>query len=256
MPYLEEQALHDSFNLTVKINDTTANNVNRTARGTMIPVLLCPSDAEYNRTPYSAAASRSGSNGDNWARTNYAANAGRGDIWGPPATDANRALIGPDSPGWNDPCFSRCDGTQYVRHVEASNGRHQQNNLVGEIRAGLGPWRLARRWALGNAGASLITGYGAGGDDNGPNVCNATHKEDDVFSDIVRTRSRKSLCMSCDLGNYFSQATIRSEHSGGAFVAMCDGSVTFVSNDIETSGATLTSPCCTALGLYDCECGR
>ncbi len=51
--------------------------------------------------------------------------------------------------------------------------------------------------------------------------------------------------MSCDPG-YFSQATIRSEHTGGAFVAMADGSVVFISNDIETTGATIGSPCCTA----------
>ena len=51
--------------------------------------------------------------------------------------------------------------------------------------------------------------------------------------------------MSCDLGTYAAQATIRSIHTGGAFVAMCDASVQFVSDDIETTGPTIGSPCCT-----------
>jgi prepilin-type processing-associated H-X9-DG protein len=42
--------------------------------------------------------------------------------------------------------------------------------------------------------------------------------------------------MDCYAGNHFAQATVRSVHPGGAYVAMTDGSVTFVSDDIETSG--------------------
>ncbi|MBA3482106.1 MAG: DUF1559 domain-containing protein [Pirellulales bacterium] len=43
--------------------------------------------------------------------------------------------------------------------------------------------------------------------------------------------------MDCDGGGYFAQAGVRSLHAGGAYIAMCDGSVTFVSDDVETSGA-------------------
>ena len=41
----------------------------------------------------------------------------------------------------------------------------------------------------------------------------------------------------------FDQATMRSKHEGGVFVAMCDGSVNFITDDIETSGCY--GACCT-----------
>ena len=80
LPYMEEQALHDSFNLNVKINDPAATSVNRIARGSMISVLLCPSDSENNRVLFGQVG-RGSALGDNWARTNYAGNAGRADFW-------------------------------------------------------------------------------------------------------------------------------------------------------------------------------
>ena len=42
------------------------------------------------------------------------------------------------------------------------------------------------------------------------------------------------------------QATVRSKHPGGAHVAMSDGSVTFVNDDVETTGCGYASPatCC------------
>jgi hypothetical protein len=82
----------------------------------------------------------------------------------------------------------------------------------------------------------LLAGYGASGDDNGPNACAPiTAKPDDVYSDICLDANAKAICMSCDPG-YFAQATARSAHVGGVFVAMCDGSVSFISDEIETSG--------------------
>ncbi len=43
----------------------------------------------------------------------------------------------------------------------------------------------------------------------------------------------------------FDQQTARSTHSGGVFIAMCDGSVQFISNDIETCGRN-SQQCCNA----------
>jgi prepilin-type processing-associated H-X9-DG protein len=241
---MEEQALHDSFNLTVKINDPAATGVNRIARGSIISVLLCPSDSENNRVLFGQAG-RGTSLGDNWARTNYAGNAGRADFWATEDPNKKRYMKGPDSFGWQDPCKRGVMGPNVsVKPGRIADGT-SKTIMLGEIRTGLSTGDSHGVWGLGHAGASLLAGYGAGGDDNGPNACNATHKEDDVISDMCTSAQAFATCMSCDPG-YFSQATIRSNHTGGAYVAMCDGSVQFINDDIETTGSTIGSPCCTA----------
>jgi hypothetical protein len=105
--------------------------------------------------------------------------------------------------------------------------------LIGEIRTGLTEKDARGVWAMGHAGASLLAMFGSDGDANGPNACYPL--SDDVYSDVCGTADCKHNCMDCDAG-YFAQATVRSSHAGGAFLAMCDGSVSFVSDDVETSG--------------------
>jgi prepilin-type processing-associated H-X9-DG protein len=130
--------------------------------------------------------------------------------------------------------------------------------MLGEVRAG--PSELDSRgvWALGHAGASLLAKYGANGDDNGPNVCNAN--ADDVITNLGDLSSSPcgvpsnaeaaKECMTVYKGDVFDQATARSKHPGGVHMAMCDGSVQFISDDVETSGCFavlgLGKGCCSA----------
>ena len=66
------------------------------------------------------------------------------------------------------------------------------------------------------------------------NACAPTTngKADDVYSDVCGEANVVEQCMGCD-PDYFAQATVRSMHVGGVFVGMCDGSVQFISEDIE-----------------------
>jgi hypothetical protein len=233
LPYLEEQPTFDAFDFDQPINDRrmTADNVNRVARGTSISVLLCPSD-EGNRIPYSGMIA---AHGDNWGRTNYAANAGRSDIFPDGATHSTvRRVTGPDSLGWTDDCTRGVMGPNVSVQLRRIVDGTSKTILVGEIRAGITEKDARGVWAMGHAGASLLAGYGTGGDDNGVNACAPTTngKADDVYSDVCSDANVIAQCMGCD-PDYFAQATVRSTHVGGVFVAMCDGSVQFINEDIE-----------------------
>jgi type II secretory pathway pseudopilin PulG len=247
LPYLEEQALLDSFDLTRPINLPTPldeTNRNRTARGKDIPVLLCPSDG-FNKVHYEGAAGSP--HGDNWGRTNYAANAGGAFLYY--GSNAGSCGSGTDytctqgpgsmpwkngNDGWKDNSRRRgVMGPNVGATASKITDGLSKTIMVGEIRAGLTERDARGVWALGHAGASLLAMYGSGGDANGPNVCFA--KSDDVYCDVTVFALNQAECMTCDSG-YFAQATTRSNHIGGVFLALCDGSVTFVSDDVETSG--------------------
>jgi prepilin-type N-terminal cleavage/methylation domain-containing protein len=235
LPYLEEQPLYDKFELTKPINDNTSSVRNREARGSIIPVLLCPSDANsLIRYVGQTSGAQSNQHGDNWARTNYAANAGRAFI------HPNHAN-GPDSNAWKDDCQRGVMGPNTSVKLRRITDGTSKTILLGEIRAGLTENDARGVWAMGHAGASLVAKYGASGDDNGPNACYPN--ADDVFTDDCKTSLALSQCMDCHGFFEFAQATVRSVHTGGVFLAMCDGSVQFVTDDIETSGRV--GSCCT-----------
>lgn len=234
LPFMESQAIYDAFDFSTRLDNNDPNSANYLARGAEISVLLCPTD-EFNTTKFSAPRG-TWRLGDNWGRGNYAANAGRGDIW------PNRNT-GPGSPHWDDDCKRGVIGPNAGVPLRRVTDGTTKTIMIGEVRVGPSPGDARGVWALGHAGASLVAGYGSGGDDNGPNACApTTSKPDDIVSDICDQPFAIETCMSCDSG-YFAQATVRSSHVGGAFIAMCDGSVTFASDDLETSGDF--GQCCT-----------
>jgi prepilin-type N-terminal cleavage/methylation domain-containing protein/prepilin-type processing-associated H-X9-DG protein len=249
LPFMEEQALHDSFDFTVKINDPTINSRNYIARGTPIPVLLCPSDG-YNQVLYQGAA---GSNHNaNYARNNYAANSGRAFIYGTTATPTQKHYnTGKDANGWKDSCYRGVMSVNTAVTMKRITDGTSGTIMLGEIRAGLTDKDSRGVWALGHAGTSLIAMFGSGSDDSSPNYCGAL--ADDVFSEICYAGSRCQFgggtgptaaeCMPCGGSTYAAQQTTRSSHPGGVHVAMCDGSVQFVTDDIESTGCY--GQCCT-----------
>jgi prepilin-type N-terminal cleavage/methylation domain-containing protein len=252
LPYLEQQAIYDRFDLKWPINGknkdappTDPKDVrNHEARGASIGVLLCPSDG-YNQVLY---AGKITFHGNNWARGNYAGNAGNNYIGGggcmryngdndgySACTDGPNASGSlPDLDGWWSDYRRGVMGLNIsVRIAEITDGT-TKTIMVGEVRAGISDKDARGVWAMGHAGSSLIARYGSAGDDNGPNVCFPA--ADDVYSDICGEPVSREECMACHTGGAADQATVRSSHVGGAMLAMCDGSVNFVSDDVETSG--------------------
>jgi len=259
LPYMEDQALRDAFDpasltapYSVPINDTTTTSRAYKARGSAIPVLLCPSDGN-NKVLYQGAPGST--HGGNWARTNYAGNAGRSFLYpaaANPTPGTTTYANGPDSDAWKNDCQRGVMGPNVGVKLRRVVDGTSKTFMVVEIRVGPTEQDARGVWALGHAGASLVAAYGSGADDNGPNFCDPN--ADDVYSNIcggvdqMTGEEMAGGCMPCYQGTVFDQATARSNHSGGIFVAMCDGSVQFISNDIETSGKN--GSCCTPWDRY------
>jgi prepilin-type processing-associated H-X9-DG protein len=247
---MEETGLRDSFDpsLFIKpgtagfapVNDNPANAKNQKARGTIIAALLCPSDP-YNKVIYQGLASGAANHGGNYARTNYAASAGRLFIY---PGGSGMYADGPDSKAWKSACLRGVMGPNAAVTLKRITDGTSKTIMLGEIRAGITESDARGAWALGHGGATLLAAYGSQSDANGPNYCNV--HGDDTYSDVCSTAGKCTTtganptaqieCMTCDGGGSFDQMTVRSRHPGGAHLAMADGSVQWISDDVETSG--------------------
>ncbi|MEX2309027.1 MAG: DUF1559 domain-containing protein [Pirellulales bacterium] len=249
LPYLEYQELFDSF---VFKNPANGNPVpmrapeNLDERGIVLPVMQCPSDG-YNQIKYTG-------DGGNWARGNYAANVGNGAVY---ATSVTHRITQAISPGWNgrNPATGFLENKNFHRirgvmgpNVAVNIGQITDGTsktiLLGEVRAGIFEGDPRGTWAFGHSGGNLLSWYGSHGDANGPNYCGV--ESDDIRGTGFTCPNNPQLqleCMTCYGPGASDQATSRSSHPGGVHLAMCDGSVQFISDDIETSGSY--GPCCT-----------
>ena len=231
LPYLEEQALLDSFDLT----KSPCDEVNKRARGTKVTAMLCPSDA-FNQQPFMASqGGEARAYGDGWARGNYGANS------------SLRLLgnygeaSGSTDDGWADATRRGVMGfNKGVRTAEITDGLTKTAILL-ELRAGITPYDGRGVWALGQPGASSLWAHGGYFHDaNGPNSPCAT--ADDVINCAqIRNATggadalgRKGMgCWPGGGGEWWQGAAPRSMHAGGIFMAMADGSVQWVSDFID-----------------------
>jgi prepilin-type N-terminal cleavage/methylation domain-containing protein len=231
LPYLEEQALYDSFNPeTFNLAQRTiyvSHATNREERGTVIPTLLCPED-QGAQTKFAGLAT---SEGDNWARGNYACN-GDNESTGNVATKDPRK-IGVLRINKKTKIGQIIDGTTYTI-------------LAAEIRIGLSELDRRGTWAMGASGASNLTWHGFGGDCNGPNPANDMSDDIQGCNRLIQTLGLRTLVqerMSCWEPCPSYQAAPRSRHApGGVHVVMCDGSFQWITDDINTGGPW--SACC------------
>ncbi len=224
LPYIEQQNLRDSFDLTVPISDP----INREPRGKEISSMLCPED-NNNRTLYAGLSSREG---DNWARGNYAANASLGFMHRTFRSAAGRL----DQYFRDNPETRGVMGMNEALTLAQITDGTSNTILVGEIRAGISELDRRGVWAMGGPGASSLWGHGTD-DAIGPNVCNAGSDNIAGCSELIAAVGLETTlqeCMSCCQScNTNTQATMRSRHVGGVYVCMCDGSVRFIDDFID-----------------------
>lgn len=222
LPYIEQQGLHNAFDLKLPISDPR----NREPRGTLLPGMLCPSDT-YNQT--SKFAGFHALEGDNWARGNFGANGALGFM---NATFRNAA--GKDAELWVDARTRGVMGVNVALEIGQITDGTSSTILVGELRAGLSANDRRGVWALGGAAASSLWGHGTD-DSNGPNAC--TPGADNIMGcgkieQDVGVATLQAECMTCfPIAN--EQGTTRSMHPGGVHVCMADGAVRFISEFID-----------------------
>jgi len=223
LPYFEQQSLYNSFNRTLPISDAA----NRTARGTRLNTLECPSD-----TGHDVFFARSGES-DNWARGNYGANGCLGFL-----STSFRACCGSTSIRWSgaDSRYNRgVMGANASIGIDGMKDGTSNTILVGEMRVGLAAVDRRGTWAMAAAGASSMWGHGSD-DFMGPNACVPSSDNllncNDIISAVTQTVMDRE-CMQCNPGDTGTQAGPRSRHSGGIHVCMADGSAHFISDFIE-----------------------
>ena len=109
--------------------------------------------------------------------------------------------------------------------------------MFGEMRAGLSEVDPRGCWAMGTVGSSVHYRH-ASNRTISPNSCNPG--DDDVANatEIVADVGEQVLqqnCMFVEINwNHSAQSVMRSTHQGGINVCMCDGSVRFLSDFIDT----------------------
>jgi prepilin-type N-terminal cleavage/methylation domain-containing protein len=229
LPFLEQQALYNSFTLSVPIS----NAVNREWRGVPLSVMNCPSDPA-SRTAY---AGQSSAEGDNWARGNYGANGGNGFIYLGFESDASSS----SGPGWKDSRTRGVMGSNASLGFSGIRDGSSNTMLLAELRVGVSEKDIRGSWALGGAGPSALFAFGVG-DANGPNPA-GDFSDDLVGCDYLRNTAPGAAAMlsdgmSCSPGPYNDQAGSRSCHPGGVHIALADGSIRFVGTYVDTTGTT------------------
>ena len=233
LPYLEEQSLLAQFtiNVTTPISKDTGTN-NKQARGTEVPVMLCPSDVGRSN-PFQ------GTSG-NWARGNYGYNAFQfwpNEYWRLLSTDSQYAPwfklnlgMGGIEDGVDRQVLSLAkitDGNNEDRNVGRAAGwreRERSTRRLGDGYVRVKPALPAR----GVCAESLHSLY---------RLCSGVI---DFHSRNWRSESERNVHDAADrLGYEWSDA--RTKHSsGGANCAMADASVRFISDFID-SGTLITN---------------
>jgi prepilin-type N-terminal cleavage/methylation domain-containing protein len=237
LPYLEEQNLHDRFELTAtnRISDgrSAADPGEWTERGTELDVMLCPSD-EGLGSRFTGSSSARGSGGTandgngNWARGNYGLNAFQ--FW-PSNWNQDDNAGQPYADNWNVGVATINKGLRIGQITDGTT----HTIMLAEMRVGLVPEDRRGVWAMGMCGSSFHCRHVTNGPAS-PNDCSGI--DDDTLMDgpvrLANQASFQANCMNVGYNLSSGQSVVRSVHPGGVHAAMADASVRFISDFVQS----------------------
>ncbi len=215
LPYIDQAPLYNQVDINSSMTINIGNNAN--VRSTTIPGYLCPSDSSnsipLNRYNTYDNAGTAGTAGPQWARGNYGACIGKqlsGTNQWLTESSANRGAMGNGrGAGLRD--FT--DGTS-------------NTVMTWELRTGIVGTDPRGTWALGRMGASFLSNCENVGDCYGIN--SGTSNGDDVGDCSNSTAQNMG-----GHGGNDAQAGPKSQHVGGVHALLGDGTVRFISQNID-----------------------
>ena len=200
LPYVDQAPLYKSWDFDIPASQNSG-------RSTKLPLYMCPTDPQSTGIPCSYA-------GGEWARGNYGMN----------VSPCNFGVSG--SPG--DP-LGGIGGSNYaVRLADIVDGT---SNTVAadELRAGMNEHDLRGCWAMPGLAAGTAAMFN---DASKPNSYEPN--SDDMENCLVSGQAGNgSQGMGCFDSTSTGQMTSRSMHAGGLHVLLLDGSVRFISDNID-----------------------
>lgn len=231
LPYIEQQPLYNRFKIdkVTRLSDT----INAEPRATPLAIMRCPSDAERDE-PFAGTHPQEGAN---WARGNYGLNGFQ--FW--PNAGLNKEAAGVTS-GSMTPFIDYNVGMGVVSSPATSKWTLKRITdgttstiMLAEMRVGLSPLDRRGVWAMGMCGSNVHCRTAWNGAQQ-PNDCKTG--VDDIY-DIQKVKDElgaATLLGECmDAATVDSgQSVVRSQHIGGAFVALADASVRFIGNYVDT----------------------
>ena len=231
LPYLEQANLHDLVDPDV----SWFMNRSEIAR-TIIPVFICPSNSKVNPREYPIPALDAFPIGKIFAMTDYIYCKGADDAWCWPFDGAVRPHAGVFEANRSTRARDITDGmTNTMLMGEGAGGKHwplchgaacttPYSGAIGEIPA-------SNMWIVGNLGnpqplslGLLLTGS-FGCTVEKPNKCPVT----DTYFDYINGYD----CRRSTEGGPHTTANFRSDHKGGVMFLFGDGSVHFLSENVD-----------------------